>query len=446
MGAPMDQPTPETQYLKTADDTYIAYQVVGDGPDLVLLDGWVTPLEGRWEEPSIAAALWRLASFTRVISFDRRGIGLSDPAPFDIASTLEAWTDDVSTVMDAVGCERAAFFGHHDGGWPAMLFAAAHPERMTHLVLVNTTARVVRDTDYPFAIPRELFGSFEDRMADYGKDQLALGALRGAPDHAIRWWSRARRHQASLGTFAALMTMQLSVDLRAVLPTIHVPTLVVHRRDNAFWRPGHGRYLADNIPGAKHVEVSGQEHHWQFGDYAEVLDEVEEFLTGTRPTPMVDRVLATVLFTDVVGSTETLASIGDHAWRQTLDAYEIRVRDVIARHNGREVFTKGDEFLVSFDGPARAVRCAVAIRDVAAQLGLQVRTGVHTGEVELRGDDIAGIAVHIGARIMAAAQPNEILVSRTVTDLVAGSGLQFEDRGEHSLKGVANTWQLSAVQ
>ncbi len=442
----MDGQAPETQYLKTADGTFIAYQIVGEGPDLVLLDGWVTPLEARWEEPLVADALWRLASFARVISFDRRGIGLSDPAPFDIGTTLEAWTEDVLTVMDAVGCERAAFFGHHDGGWPAMLCAAAHPDRMTHLILVNTTARVVRDTDYRLGIPREFFEGIEDRMADYGKDQPAVGAMRGAPDHALRWWSRARRHQASFGTFTALMTMQLNVDLRAVLPSIHVPTLVVHRKDSGLWRPAHGRNLADHIPGAMYVEVPGEEHHWQFGNYGEILDEVQEFLTGTRPTPTVDRVLATVLFTDVVGSTETLAAVGDRAWRQTLDAYEREVRQVIARHNGSEIFTKGDEFLVTFDGPARAVRCAIEIRTAARQLGLEVRTGVHTGEVELRGDDISGIAVHIGARVMAAAQPGEILVSRTVTDLVAGSGLQFEDRGSHRLKGVENEWQLFAVR
>ena len=440
-----ERAAPTTQYVKTPDGVYIAYQVVGEGPDLVLIDGWVTPLEARWEQPTVAAALWRLASFCRVIAFDKRGIGLSDAAPFEASSTLEAWTEDVATVMAAAGSERAALFGHHDGGWPAMLFAAAHPDRVSQLVLVNTTARLSRAADYRIGIPSELIGRFEDRIDDYGTN-WGGPMLQTMPDEVREWWSRSRRHQATLGAFLALMSMQNEIDLRSVLPSIHVPTLIVHRSENAFWRPAFGRYVAENIQGAVYAEVPGREHQWQFGDAASVLDEVEEFLTGTRPTPTVDRVLATVLFTDVVGSTETLSAIGDSAWRQKLDAYERQVRAVLSRHGGREIFTKGDEFLVSFDGPARAVRCAVALRNEASQLDLQVRTGIHTGEVELRGDDIAGIAVHIGARVTAAAEPGEILVSRTVTDLVAGSGLEFEDRGSHKLKGVDSEWQLFAVK
>lgn len=442
----MPERAPDIEYVQTDDGLYIAYQVFGDGPDVVLLDGWVIPLETRWELPAVAAAIKRLGSFARVISFDKRGIGLSDPAPFDVSTTLEAWTDDVATVLDAVGADRAALFGHHDGGWPAMLFAAAHPDRVTHLVLVNATARIARDEENPWGVPLALFGTWEDRLADYGR-QAQGGTLVGAmSDELSAWWTKSRRQQASPGTFGALMQMQLEVDLRAVLPTIHVPTLVVHRADNNFWRPGHGRYLAEHITGAKYVEVPGHEHHWQFGDSAAVLDEVEEFLTGVRPTQPIDRVLATVLFADVVASTERLSRVGDRAWRDVLDRHERAVRDEIRVHGGVEVFTKGDEFLVRFDGPARAVRCARAIRDRAQEAGIEVRTGIHTGEIELRGDDVAGIAVHIGARVMSVAEPGEILVSRTVTDLVAGSGLQFEDRGSHKLKGVDNEWQLFAVK
>ena len=418
----MDQRAPETQYVKTADGVYVAYQVYGEGPvDVVLLDSWVIPLEARWGEPTMAKALTRLGSFSRVISFDRRGVGLSDPAPFDAGTTLEAWAEDIGTVMDAVGLDRAVLMGHHDGGWPAMLFAAARPQRTSQLLLVNTTARVTRADDYSLGLPERFFRHLDAREDDYGKP---LGMI-GVPPGLEAWWSRARRHQVSLGTFMSLMRMQLRVDLRSILPSIHVPTLVVHRADDVLWRADHGRHLASHIPGAQFVEVPGTEHHWVWGDYSTLLDEVEEFVTGTRPAPEVDRVLATVMFTDVVSSTEHLTQVGDRQWRRLLDGYEQRVRAELGWHRGREIFTKGDEFLVTFDGPARAVRCAIAIGQLAADLELQVRTGIHTGEVELRGDDIAGIAVHIGARVMSAAGPGEILVSRTVTDLVAGSGLEF---------------------
>ncbi|MBA3654805.1 MAG: adenylate/guanylate cyclase domain-containing protein [Actinobacteria bacterium] len=406
-----------------------------------MLDGWVMPLEARWELPVVASALKRLSSFARVISFDKRGVGLSDRVAFAFGSTLEEWTDDVATVMRAVGSERAVVFGHHDGGWPAMLFAAAHPERASHLVLVNTTARIARDEENQWGIPPDLFGSPADLIGTYGAAQgMVL-----VPDELRAWWSRARRHQASPSTFVSLMELQWQVDLRWVLPTINLPTLVVHSAENTFWRVGHGRYLAEHIDGATLVEVPGTDHHWQLGDTGPVVEEVEAFVTGTRPAPVSDRVLATVLFTDIVGSTPRVTAMGDRPWGDLLDRYEAAVRNEITRHKGREIFTKGDEFLVTFDGPARAVRCAQAIAETAASFDLAVRSGVHTGEVELRGDDVAGIAVHIGARVMSAAQPGEILVSRTVTDLTAGSGLRFEDRGQHALKGVENEWQLFAV-
>ena len=437
-------PVPDVEYVRGDDGVYIAYQVVGNGPlDLVYLDSWVTPLEERWEVPVVAESLRRLAGFTRLISFDKRGVGMSDPVPFDIASTLEEWASDVLTVMDAVGSRRAALFGHHDGGWPAMLLAASHPDRASHLCLVNSTARIVRGPDHPWGIPVEFFGTPEERLATYGRSMPSAATV-VPPDLeevCVRW----RRHQASPSTFSALMRMQLAVDLGAVLTAIAVPTLVVHNKGDRFWRVGHGRHLAENIPGAKFVETPGRFHYWASSDSEPIVDAVEEFLTGTRSTSDMNRVLATVLFSDIVDSTGQARALGDKSWRQLLDRYEAAVRREITRHGGREVFTKGDEFLVTFDGPARAVRCARAVRERATEHNLQVRSGIHTGEMERRHDDLAGIAVHIGARVMAAASPGEILVSRTVTDLVAGSGLQFDDHGLHNLKGVDRPWQLFAL-
>jgi class 3 adenylate cyclase/pimeloyl-ACP methyl ester carboxylesterase len=439
---------PETQYTETADGTYIAYQVVGDGPgDVVLLDGWVTPLEARWEHPIVAAPLWRLASFCRLISFDKRGIGLSDKVTLNIVSTLEEWVDDVVSVIDTVGSNEVALVGHHDGAMAAMLFAATHPGRTSALVLVNASARVSRDRDAPWGRPTDLIARrVAGGMSNYGAGPSDPSSATGTNDQSlIRWWARGRRHQASPGTFRAMMRLQLAADLRPALSAVHAPTLVVHRHDDPLWPPEHGRDIAMRIQGARYVELPGSEHHWQFGDADAIVDEIQEFLTGSRPALRSDRVLATLLFIDIVDSTGVARRLGDHAWRDVLDRHESAVRKQITRYRGREVFTKGDEFLIVFDGPARAVRCAAAISDVAGQLELELRAGVHTGEVERRGGDVAGIAVHIAARIMAAAEPGQILVSRTVTDLVAGSGLTFDDAGQYALRGVEGRRQLFAV-
>ena len=438
----------ETRYARSGEIS-IAYQVAGEGPfDLVYVPGWVSNIDLMWDEPGYAAFLERLASFSRLIIFDKRGTGLSDPVPIDQLPTLEQRMDDVRAVMDAVGSERAALLGHSEGGNMCVLFTATYPERTRALVLVGCYAKRIPSDDYPWA------PTIEDRDREIARTEATWGspeAFRAlAPskvdDEAFqRWIGRYVRQAASPKAAAALMRMNTQIDVREVLPTVRAPTLLIYRTDDADVHVEEGRYIAERIPGAKFVELPGIDHVVWAGDADAVLDEVEEFLTGARRGPDSDRVLATVLFTDIVGSTETAVRVGDREWDALLRRHHDVVRRELVRWRGREIDTAGDGFLATFDGPARAIRCAVALREGVKELGLEVRAGLHTGEVEVSGETVRGIAVHIGSRVSGLAAPDEVLVSRTVADLVAGSGIVLADRGEHALKGVPGTWQLYAV-
>jgi class 3 adenylate cyclase len=435
---------PPTSYAR-AGDVHVAYQVVGEGPpDLVLVSTWFSHVEARWDFPGFAHYLRRLASFSRLISFDKRGIGLSDPVPLDQLPLLEEWMADVRAVMDAVAVERAVVMGANEGSMMAALFAATHPERVSALVLANPTARPAWASDYPYGVRPEVVDAIVESVDHSWGDGMAMAAVNPSiadDDHAVQEWGRFLRLAASPSVAAAVIRMIFELDVRAVLPTIRVPTLVVSRRD-ALFSAESGRVVASLIPGAEFVEVPGVDYGFAIGDVDPVLDEIEAFVTGTRPTHDVDRVLATVLFTDIVGSTERATELGDRRWTDLLAEHHRVVQAELDRHRGRVVRIEGDGTLSTFDGPARAVRCAMAIRLALAPLGVEIRAGLHTGEVELAGTGVEGIAVHIGARVAALAGPGEVLVSRTVKDLVAGSGLEFQDRGTHELKGVPDTWQI----
>jgi class 3 adenylate cyclase/alpha-beta hydrolase superfamily lysophospholipase len=439
---------PQTRYARSGE-LHIAYQVVGDGPiDLVYVPSWISQVEHYWEEPSVARYFNRLASFSRLIMFDRRGSGLSDPVAS--APTLEEQMDDVVAVMDAASSERAAVFALLEGGAMAALFAATHPERTTALVLYEAMPRMSWAPDYDWAIRREereayLRSGGIDTWGD-GSRILALSPKSAGNPRLREWYARLERLAASPGTAAKLMMMNSEVDVRAVLPSIQVPTLVLHREGDKFIDIRHSRYLAANIPDARYVELPGDEA-LGFGSHTEPeLEEIEEFLTGARHAADAERILATVMFSDIVDSTSRAAEMGDRRWRDLLQSIEGSVTRELARFRGRAVKTMGDGFLATFDGPARAIRCATAIRDAAqAEYGLEVRSGLHTGEIELIGDDVGGIAVHIGARVGSSAGPGDVLVSGTVKDLVVGSGIPFEDRGECELKGVPGRWRLWAV-
>jgi class 3 adenylate cyclase len=439
---------PETLYARSGD-VNIAYQVVGEGElDLVYVPGWVSNVEYVWTYPPLEHFLRRLATFSRLILFDKRGTGLSDAVALDKLPTLEQRMDDVRAVLDAVGSERAALFGHSEGGAMCMLFAATHPERVKALVLLSVYAKRLRSDDYPWAPTAEereaeARGLEERGWADVDTGYYAPSRLDDREfDRWLRGWLR---NGASPRAAAALLRMNSRIDVREVLPTIGVPTLILHRTDDRDVKPEEGRYIAERIAGARFVELPGDEHVIAAGEVDRLADEIEQFLTGSRPAPEADRVLTTLLFTDIVGSTDRAVALGDREWRDLLDRHHALVRAELERHRGREIDTAGDGFLATFDGPARAVRCACAIRDAVRTVSLEVRAGVHTGEVQLRGDGVAGIAVHAGARIAALAGAGEVLVSRTVTDLTAGSGLVFEPRGEHELKGVPGPWQVYAV-
>ena len=441
----------ETRYARL-EDGYVAYQVIGDGPiDLVHIGHWLSDIEGQWEYPALARFLERLSTFSRLICFDRRGCGLADPIdPDDL--TLDQWMEDVRAVMDAVGSESPVLLGFGESGPMGMLWAATHPDRTTALVLVNTRPTGLRQPDFAFGFPREVADrAVENFERSFAKDPAVTDAMEFiAPDPRDREWTwRLARRATSPRMAARLMRVSLEMDVRDILPVIRVPTLVIQREANAFVRVENGRYLGEHIPGAKYVELPGADHFPWAGDQGAILDEVEEFLTGVRPMHEPDRVLATVLFTDIVSSTEQAAVAGDRRWREILDEHNTFVARELVRFRGRKVHSigLGDGVLATFDGPARAVRCARAIVDGVREMGLEVRAGVHTGEVELISEgDVAGIAVHIGARVAALASADEVLVSRTVTDLVAGSGLTFAERGSHVLKGVPGEWQLYAVE
>jgi class 3 adenylate cyclase len=420
--------------------------VSGDGPlDLVYVPGWVSHVEQAWEEPTLARFLDRLSSFARLITFDKRGTGLSDRVPDEQLPTLEERMDDLRAVMDAVGSQRAAVLGVSEGGNLCALFAATYPQRTTALVMSGTYAKRIWSEDYPWApTPQARAREYELVEREWGNlmdlDKYVPSKV-GDTAFAQRL-AKYFRMSASPGAAVALLRMNTQIDIRSILPTIRVPTLVLHRSGDLDVNIEEGRYIAARIPGAKFVELPGDDHLPWVGDQDAFLDEVQEFLTGVRPPPAVDRVLATILFTDIVGSTERAARVGDQAWRGLLEQHDALVRKELLRFRGREEKTTGDGFFATFDGPARAIRCASSIRDSVRQLGVEIRAGLHTGEIELHGDHIGGIAVNIGARVATSAEPGEVLVSSTVKDLVAGSGVTFADRGLHALKGVPGEWRL----
>jgi class 3 adenylate cyclase/alpha-beta hydrolase superfamily lysophospholipase len=437
----------EIRYAKNGD-VHIAYTVVGDGPiDLVYCPGIWSNLDLMWDEPRWGHYLDRLASFSRLIVFDMRGIGLSDRGPEP--PVVELMADDVRAVLNAAGSQTPVLFGGARGAAPVLLFAATHPDRVHALVLYAAIAKTVRGDDYPIgrtAQEQEGFRQAFVRNMGTGRALEDMQGPSGAYDERfVRWWARFERLTASPGDWGELAAILAQVDVRAALPLIQAPTLILNRRDDKIVAIDHGRYAAERIPGAKFVELEGNDHIPFLGDADAIVDEIEEFVTGVRPGPETDRVLATVLFTDIVGSTERAAAIGDRAWRELLERHNSVVRKELERHRGREVDTAGDGFMAAFDGPARAIRCASTIIGAVRDLGLEIRTGVHTGECEQVGEKLGGIAVHIAARVSAAAGPGEVLVSQTVKDLVAGSEIPFEDRGAHQLKGVPDEWRLFAV-
>jgi class 3 adenylate cyclase len=444
------QPTevPQIRYAKTPDGVHIAFQSLGEGPrDVVIVEGFISNVEISWEDTHVEEFRRELARFSRLILFDKRGVGGSDR--LEAAPTLEQRMDDVLAVLDAVGSERAVIMGLSEGAPVAVLFAATYPERVEALVLCGGMARSTWAEDYPWATPADalLEGAalMEPELFD-GTDLEIWAPSMAGDERAVAWLGRYRRMSITPGSLAQLYVMFLEIDVRAVLPTITVPTLVLHRRGDRVVNRRAGEWMASQIPGARYVELQGQDHFPWYGDAGAAIDEVEEFLTGARHVVEPDRVLATVLFTDIVGSTERASELGDSAWRKTLDDHDAVVRGLLERHRGREVKATGDGFLATFDGPARGIRCALELRSALAPLGIEIRAGLHTGEVEVRGEDVGGIAVHIAARVQAAAEPGEVLVSRTVNDLVVGSGIAFADRGAHALKGIPGEWQLFAVQ
>lgn len=438
---------PETRYAKSGD-VNIAYQVVGKGPpDLVLVPGWMSNVDVFWEQPAVERFFNRLASFARLILFDKRGTGQSDRVA-DLPS-LEVRMDDVRAVMDAVHSERAALFGYSEGGPMCALFAATYPTRTTALIMAGSYARRTAAADYPWGLDEGQLHAFIDRAErEWGG---TVGIEQRAPSMAHderfrQWWARFQRMSASPAAAATLARMNGEIDVRHVLPAIRVPTLILHSVMDQTVNVGAGRYLAERIVGAKLVEMPGPDHVPWLSDAEIVADEIEELVTGARHIPEADRVLATVLFTDIVGATERAAKLGDRRWHDLLDDHHALVRRELTRFRGREIDTAGDGFFATFDGPARAVRCACAVSDAVRSLGIEVRAGLHTGECEVMGDKVGGIAVHIGARIAAHAAAGEVLVSNTVKDLVAGSGLSFRDRSAQSLKGVPGDWRLFAVE
>lgn len=446
--------TPETHYAKTDEGLNIAYQVVGEGPlDIVFPgSGGLLPIDLIWDEPSVARLYHRLASFSRLVVFDALGTGASDDLPLGQLPTVETISETVGVVMDAVGSEHAAILGcGNGGGQSAMLFAATHPERCLALVLLNAFARFVRAEDYPVGMPAPVKDNFvRSSSEEWGTPEIAqsMAPSLAGDEQARQYTARGFRLVMNRASVVAHLHHFFESDHRSVLSSISVSTLVVHTCDNPYVRVGHGRYLAEHITGAKYVEVQAHDHLPYFAAREPIVDAIEEFLTGVRPVPESDRALSTVLFTDVVDSTRHAAELGDKRWREVLDQHDELCDRELLRHRGKKVHSigLGDGVLATFDGPARAISFAQSIVEAVRSLGLEVRAGLHTGEVELRGDDIGGIAVHIGQRVSSLARAGEVLMSRTVTDLVAGSGIQFDDRGEHELKGVPGKWTIFAVK
>lgn len=440
---------PETRYARSGEAN-IGYQVVGEGAfDLVLLDQWFSNVDALWDFAPLARFVTRLSTFARVIVLDKRGTGISDPVPLGGMPTLEGWMDDIRAVMDAVGSERAAFVAGVGACYLALLFAATYPRRATALALVDGYARVTGADDYFPDLPRSLSEIDVEPIRSawgHGGFLRAMAPAEYRDPAVVRSFARYERLSASPSTAFAVGSVLYESDVRQVLPTIRVPTLVVTHTESAWTPAGLSRYLAEHIPDARHLELPGSGQLMWAGNQGRLLDELEEFLTGVRPAPEAQRVLSTVLFTDIVGSTERAHALGDHRWTELLDRHYAVAREQLERFRGRQVVTTGDGLLATFDGPARAIRCAQAIGTAVVDLGIDLRAGLHTGEIELAGGDVRGLAVHIGARIAALAGAREVLVSSTVKDLVVGSGIEFDDRGTHSLKGLPGKWRLYAVR
>jgi class 3 adenylate cyclase len=442
----------ETHYADTGAGS-VAYQVLGDGPlDLLLVPNWITHIEGLWEIPTMAAYVNRLASFGRVIMYDQRGTGMSDPVPLTALPTLEERMDEARVVLDTVGVERAAVLGYEWGGQLGAMFAATYPDRTTALVLANSFVRSVGADDFPWGMPPEFVGAFTSWVTEWwGRVDTRVDTGESITERER--WARYQRQSASPGVVKAMVKMLFETDIRSILSAIRVPTLVLvdptrpmpnqpQELSAAIYR-GQGEFFADRIEGARLVEVHADSHN--AGNLGAYVADTREFLTGVPEMEESDRVLCTLLFTDIVASTQTAASMGDRRWRELLDEHDRLFRLTLQRQRGREVNTTGDGFVATFDGPARAIRCAKTLVETAKGLGFEIRAGVHTGECELRGEDVGGIAVHVAARVMSEAQASEVLVSNTVKDLVAGSGIMFDDRGMHMLKGLDEKYQLFAV-
>jgi pimeloyl-ACP methyl ester carboxylesterase/class 3 adenylate cyclase len=441
---------PETRYARNGP-IHLAYQALGSGPPdlLVVNSGPNSHVDYMWAEPSVARFLRRLASFSRLIVYDSRGVGLSDPVPGSAVPAMDEQVDDIRAVLDEAGSRRAVLLGHLAGCAPALVFAAAHPERVDSLVLAGGYARLLRSADYPDGVEQAHIDQITELMLDQwgnGDDLDFTNPSKAGDAEFRRWYARVQRMSASPATAAAMARQWFEVDVRGVLPAIKVPTLVMARATNVIYPAQHTRYLAEHIAGAKYIEFPDTDLVYFVGNTDQVLDAIEEFVTGTRPRPSPDRFLGTVLFVDVVGSTQLAAEIGDADFRELIDGFHQLVRRQLERYQGRLVDTAGDGALTLFDSPARAIACAEAVRDAVRALGLQVRAGVHTGEMEHGpGDEVRGIAVHTGARVAALAGPDEIYVSRTIRDLVAGAPIRLESRGVHQLKGVPGSWEIFAV-
>jgi DNA-binding winged helix-turn-helix (wHTH) protein/pimeloyl-ACP methyl ester carboxylesterase len=440
---------PETMYARSGE-VNIAYQVVGHAPlDLVFVMGWVSHLEYFWREPSFARFLMRLASFSRLILFDKRGTGLSDRVPINRLPTLEQRMDDVRAVMDAVGSERAALCGVSEGGPMCSLFAATYPEKTLALVMMGTYAKRIRDAEYPWAPTVEERQHFFEEIRQHWGGPVGIEERAPTVAHDPRfreWWATYLRMGASPGAALALTQMNAEIDVRHVLPSVRVPTLVIHRSEDQCLKVEEGRYVARRIPGARYVEMPGRDHLPFVGDQDAILDEVEEFLTGARHAHEPDRVLATVLFTRIADSNERAARLGAGRWQGLVQGLRAYVRKEIEWFRGREIDMVGDRPLAIFDGPARAIRCAYAIVEYASRLGVEMRAGLHTGECDVVDGKVSGVAAEIGVRVANKAAAGEVLVSNTVKDLVAGSGIRFEDRGEHTLGRVLGEWRLFGVR
>ncbi|HTG48282.1 MAG TPA: adenylate/guanylate cyclase domain-containing protein [Actinomycetota bacterium] len=439
---------PKTRYARSGD-LNIGYQVVGEGPvDLVYVPGWVSNIDGMWDEWRYAAFLERLASFSRLILFDKRGTGVSDPVDLDHLPALEDRMDDLRAVMDAAGSERATLLGHSEGGPMSILFAATYPERTASLILVGAYAKRIPSPDYPWAPdPVARAEEIARTEREWVPDDMAIAlapSLAGDAEFLERF-DRYLRRSASPKAAAGLLRMNTQIDVRDVLPAIRVPTLLIYRGGDADVNVEEGRYLASRIPGATLLELPGSDHLMWTGDADAILDAIEGAVPGTGRAPEPDRQLATVLFTDIVGSTERAREVGDHGWTDLLRRHHEVVRSQLERWQGREIDTAGDGFFATFDGPARGVRCAASVVEQVRGLGLEIRAGLHTGEIETVPEGVRGIAVHIGARVGGQAGPSEVLVSSTVRDLVWGSGIEFQDAGERDLKGVPGPWRLYRV-